>query len=127
MVNHVRRRMWIAAIILAVYWLALFTATHVRLGGLGSIGAWDKELHFFSYLLLALLLAWVLHGGARPRLGRHAAALLICAGYGALDEFLQRFVPGRVPDFNDWLADMGGAGCGLMLHQVAHVVRTGVD
>jgi VanZ family protein len=65
--------------------------------------------HCLEYAVLALLL-WM---AARrtPLLAPRAwlAALLIALVYAASDEWHQAFVPGRVPDVRDWLADAAGA------------------
>ena len=120
MVNHLPWRLWIAALVLAAYWLALFAATHLpgKEGG-GAFLHWDKVAHFCAYFGLAVLLAWVLAGSWGPRWPVYAVVFGIIAGYGALDEGLQRFVPGRSADLYDWLADMAGGICGLVVHRVA--------
>jgi VanZ family protein len=41
------------------------------------------------------------------------AAWIICAVYGASDEFHQGFVPGRMVEFRDWRNDVTGAALGL--------------
>lgn len=71
--------------------------------------------HFLEYAVLAVLL-WM---AARrtPLLAAYAglAALLIAVLYAASDEWHQGFVPGRVPDVRDWLADAAGALVALWL------------
>jgi len=42
-----------------------------------------------------------------------AAAWIICAVYGASDEFHQSFVPGRAVEFRDWRNDVTGAALAL--------------
>ncbi|WP_138120885.1 VanZ family protein [Bathymodiolus heckerae thiotrophic gill symbiont] len=37
------------------------------------------------------------------------SSLVFCSVYGMLDEWHQSFVPGRMSDINDWLADTVGA------------------
>lgn len=41
-------------------------------------------------------------------------AILITSAYGALDEFHQRFTPGRSCDVRDWMADTVGAAVVLL-------------
>ncbi|MFN3266572.1 MAG: VanZ family protein, partial [Deinococcales bacterium] len=62
---------------------------------------YDKALHFFSYALLGFLFAKALNS---PRWGFVLAAL-----YGAIDEIHQGFVPTRLSDAWDFLADALGA------------------
>lgn len=120
MVNHVRQGLWVGGPVLAIYWLAVFTATHWPYHENEPpplIRIWDKAAHFVAYAGLGLILACVLPGGKRPWLGKYVAALAVLAIYGALDEWSQAFV-GRDPDVYDWLADMAGASCGLVLHRI---------
>ncbi len=73
----------------------------------------DKLLHFSMYLVLAALLTrWVLAGRAWTR-----TALLTVAGvavFGAVDEWHQRFIPGRSTELADWIADSLGGAVGVM-------------
>lgn len=68
----------------------------------------DKWAHFFLYGLLATLFLRhpkFLKKGWRGML----LAVLAASAYGASDEFHQKFVPGRVADLADWIADTLGA------------------
>ncbi len=107
-------RLPISSALLAAYWLALFVATHtpVRVAR-GAKLPWDKLVHFGSYGVLALMLAWTVHG--RSQLTRLSALLLfgVIALYGAVDELTQRLVPSRSADFADWVADCAGGAIGL--------------
>ncbi len=73
----------------------------------------DKTLHAIEYAGLALLLA-LAFGAAKPEWRWQAALLALAAAalYAASDEFHQAFVPGRVADILDWLADSAGAAIG---------------
>lgn len=68
----------------------------------------DKLVHFGLYFGLG----WTLARAARLSGIRGAAALLglLMAGvaFSALDELLQTWVPRRVPQLADWLADVAG-------------------
>jgi VanZ family protein len=47
--------------------------------------------------------------------------VVIIATFGALDEFLQTFTPGRTgDDIYDWTADVLGALTGALLSLLAH-------
>jgi VanZ family protein len=70
----------------------------------------DKPAHAALYTILGATLGY----------GRHHAVpapphwLLIGIGalYGATDEWHQGFVPGRIPSFDDWVADVVGVTLG---------------
>ena len=69
-----------------------------------------KSAHFVEYFIFSLL---VLRGLRRERTGWilawGLAAVAIAAGYAALDELHQAFVPGRTPAVRDVLLDSSGA------------------
>lgn len=73
----------------------------------------DKVAHFAMYGILGALL---LLGRSMARL-RHRVwwPLLVVAMMGAADETRQRMVPGRTPDVADWVADLAGAGSGILV------------
>lgn len=73
----------------------------------------DKVAHFGAYLVLGFLLARGAYGIGVPIL----VAIAVGWCYGALDEFHQATVPGRMPSVGDWVADALGtaAGVGLFL------------
>jgi VanZ family protein len=68
-----------------------------------------KCAHFTEYFILSLL---ILRGIRARRHGTRLAwaglAILLVAGYASLDEFHQRFVPGRTPAVTDVLIDTTG-------------------
>jgi len=76
--------------------------------------------HTFTFAVLTIL-AW---RAARYPLARRMSRLarlalptaaLFAAFYGASDELHQRFVPGRWPTLEDWLADMLGVAIAVVL------------
>ena len=74
----------------------------------------DKLLHAIAYALLGFLVL----GAMRPTANGHGRrqlllAITMTAIYGALDEVHQHFVPGRMPDGLDVLADLAGAVFGV--------------
>ena len=78
----------------------------------------DKVVHGGLYSILGLSLAW---GRARTGFaGSTVLLLIIGAGYGALDEWHQSFVPGRDANLGDWMADVVGVMLGLMLFARFH-------
>ena len=78
------------------------------------LAAIDKVIHFAMYAVFAALVTrYVLNGRQRLRL-----ALLSIAGvavFGALDEWHQRFIPGRSTEFGDWVADSTGGVAGALV------------
>ncbi|HEX3601509.1 MAG TPA: VanZ family protein [Lacipirellulaceae bacterium] len=101
---------------LALYWLALFTATHIPPSEMVNVvEANDKVEHFSAYMLLAfgIALTWQLAAGILN--SRHLWIVWIVAiVYGALDEITQIPVH-RDCDFWDWTADACGAAAGAFL------------
>lgn len=101
--------------LLAMYWLAMFIGTHVKLADSVDIfQIRDKVVHFAAYAGLAFLAA----AFQRSRKGEVgwldlAAIWLLAAGYGLFDEITQTYV-GRTCDPLDWLADLAGAATGLI-------------
>jgi VanZ family protein len=78
-----------------------------------SVTGLDKIVHFSMYGILGFLV-----GRALPRhrlLSALVGAALGLAVFGALDEWHQRFIPGRSADVKDWIADVSGMILGLLL------------
>jgi VanZ family protein len=102
-------------IALPVYWLALIVATHypqVRLPD--EIPQSDKIVHATAFGVLALLF-WMFLKSRRPLNAASVwIAALVLIPYAALDEYLQQFV-GRDTDLMDWIADLIGIGCVLLV------------
>jgi VanZ family protein len=110
------RRVRIAATLLILYWVALFVATHVPVDAIELARNSDKVIHFAAYGGLAFLLALAMRPQRRSGLWTYAALYATVAGYGVIDELIQAFVPGRSADPLDWLADVCGAGFGLVAY-----------
>lgn len=77
----------------------------------------DKVLHFLEYGGLALLAARALNGTIREPIpaSRLVLAWLLTLAYAASDELHQAFVPQRVSDWRDLVADAIGAATALLL------------
>ena len=79
---------------------------------------WDKANHFLAYTLGGWLAASALRI-SRPatRFATVAVvAIVAVAAFGALDELLQTFTPGRSgDDIFDWTADLLGAAAGALI------------
>jgi len=68
-----------------------------------------KSAHFIEYFILSLLVLRGIRAGRKENhLGWAFVAVGIVAGYAALDEFHQSFVPGRTAAVADVLLDTGG-------------------
>ena len=80
-------------------------------GASGGGGLLRKLAHFTEFACLGALLTWL-----HALLGRNGWWSL---GWGFLaacvDETIQRFVPGRGPNFFDVLLDTGGVTLGILL------------
>ena len=111
----------IASLCLAIYWLAMFTGTHLPGSSLPSISTSDKLLHALAYTGLSFLLAWAL-----PTLGNRLIhvtwAAVIAFAYGCMDEFTQLFVPSRSCDIWDLAADCVGIALGLTSYLLLRLV-----
>jgi VanZ family protein len=69
----------------------------------------DKVLHFIEYSILGMGLRYW-SGGWKPFF------TLGGAGFAALDEFHQKFVPGRHASIFDWVADLCGMVVGSIMY-----------
>jgi VanZ family protein len=68
-----------------------------------------KSAHFVEYFVLSLLILRGIRAGRHAaRLGWALAAIALVAGYAALDEYHQSFVPGRTAAVADVLLDTSG-------------------
>lgn len=109
-----RFRRWITAA-LVVYWLIIFTGTHVpRIPVQLETGGSDKALHYLAYAGLTFLLAARYVCTAALTARATGMLFIIAAIYGIADELLQGPV-GRDPSVYDWFADLIGAMSGLLV------------
>ncbi len=109
-----------SGVVLLVYLTALITGTHLpHPEDLIPVESNDKLLHFGAYFGLAFLMAtrlWTL----RPVTWRATLAIgCLVAMTGVVDELTQ-MLPGinRQCEFLDWLADVAGTVCGLLVWQL---------
>ena len=80
---------------------------------------WDKLLHGTEYSVLGFLLARAFL--PETRLSQMLLIFLIGSAYGALDEFMQYFTPGRFSSGWDALAD----SCGVLIGISVYVLLRG--
>jgi VanZ family protein len=105
------KRIRIAIILLAVYWIAIFIATHIPVKSMPKIDNFDKYVHTFAYAVLAFLLVWALSSN-RLNWIPFAVTAVVVAVYGVFDEISQAYV-GRSADIVDWYFDCLGTVIGL--------------
>lgn len=84
-------------------------------------GQWDKVAHFAAYLVLGVLISYATHSWKRSLL----VAIGLGIAYGIADEIHQSFVPGRVPDVTDVVADALGVIAGVLLYRFFKLRRSG--
>jgi VanZ family protein len=117
------RGKWLVTItgVVVLYWLAILIATHVPLAKSQNPGrSWDKLGHLAAFAGLSALLCLTGATLWRPSWRLYASVFMMVAAYGAMDELSQRFSPGRSSDFRDWIADLLGAGIGILCFAVTH-------
>lgn len=114
----------LAPLLLAVYWVLLFTGTHLPGSTLRQMRFNDKLLHFSAYAGLAFLLAWAIP----KKIGGYSGLLFAGAtviAYAAIDELTQGFVPRRRPDLDDFIADLLGMTCGFIVYKLLRLLIFG--
>jgi len=110
----------LGVIVLAVYWILLFVGTHIPVIPANVPKVNDKVMHFTAFFGLAFFLCYVSKPGPRwKRFGRIAAVALL---YAAVDEYTQRFVPRRQPDWMDFLANAAGIFSAIACYMLAQII-----
>ena len=107
-------------VLVAFYWVCIAVGTHLpaRLDVSPSVN--DKIKHFTAFAGLAFGLCYVT--GTRPQVTtvstamRFAIIAAVVLLYAVIDEITQIFIPGRVPDRYDVLADAMGAGSMILVY-----------
>ena len=100
---------WVWPLAIAGLIFVASSRSHVVAPGITRVD--DKIVHFAVYGLLATLVCRI-GGGWRGAVW----SLAIVSAYGASDEWHQSFVPGRMCDVNDWIADTLGAALAIGLY-----------
>jgi VanZ family protein len=114
----------IASLCLIVYWVAIFTATHLPGSTLPTVAGSDKIHHMLAYTGLAFLLGWAIPS-RESRLRQLSIVVLIAIAYAGLDELTQAFIPGRHGDPRDWAADVVGIVCGITIYALSRQLLSG--
>ena len=100
-------RHWLPVLAYVAFILSLSTS---RTTGPTFFHGQDKFMHFFVYAGFGVVLVRAFRAAWEGRAGLPwpAGAVLAGSSMGVLDEFYQRFVPGRTSDVRDWVADTAG-------------------
>jgi hypothetical protein len=121
----VTRRRWIPPIAWAA---VILTLTSIPAPDFAPVGAFafpgaDKLVHAGMYGVLGALLARAVGAATPPRtLGRLLLGVLL---FAIVDEWHQRFIPGRSADALDVVADVAGAAVGFAA--AARLLRRGLS
>lgn len=100
-----------------ILWAALILlATSIPNPNLPTPGRADLLVHAAMYGTLGYLSARAAGASRAATLALVAAA---CVAFGAVDEWHQRFIPGRFAGVDDWGADCLGAALGVLAFAVA--------
>ncbi len=97
----------LATLVLIVYWIALFTGTHMPRPPKVPLPYGDKLQHFTAFFGLAMLLCWAIPTRGRP-LRKILIVLAIAIPYAAFDEWTQGFTANRTVDINDFYTNTAG-------------------
>lgn len=107
---------------LILYWVLLFTATHIPLKKGTLPQGTDVPLHFIAYAGLSFLLTWWLSLKWDKLTPKRLLAVFVGVSlFGILDELLQGIpVLQREPSLDDWVADTLGGLLGITLYLLVH-------
>ena len=123
MYNYLKEnRKKVLLIPLIIYWIIILIGTTIPADAfVDVVELSDKVEHFIAYFGLAVLLGLNLYFQEKWKkisLYYIVATLVICLTYGVLDELHQLFVPNRMAEFWDWVADSLGTITGLFITSV---------
>jgi len=81
--------------------------------------SYDKLAHIFVFAVLSFLLGFALYREQNGRtIKTKLIPLTICLVYSSLLEYLQSFVPGRMFDWYDFLANFTGGLVGVIIFSI---------
>jgi VanZ family protein len=103
-----------AAIVLCLYWLAIFAGTHLPRLPRSLPPIDDKLAHFGAYFVLTTLMCHTAKSARRIR--RFGVIGIVAMTYGAIDELTQTLVPGRTCDVWDYACDVSGIWIAIALY-----------
>ncbi len=108
----------VASVLLSLYWVTIFVGTHLPSSAVPRLHLSDKVFHVGAFAGLAFLLAWAIPKTIRGMTHHFLIVAAIGCGYAILDEWTQLFVPGRVSDLYDCIADFIGVALGFAVYVV---------
>ena len=116
---HVQRNtlmQWVPFIVWVVLVFVVSSIPHLAVPSLGMPRWSDKIAHFVEYAVLAFLFYRGERGKGR-RMGIPAWLLVIAVtlAIASVDEYHQRFIPGRDSSIWDWTADAVGIVIGTLI------------
>lgn len=97
--------------------LTLTTLPGRQVSRWGFSGSLLDLAHIPLFTGLTLVTLWAVIGGGRVQ--RITFVVLVIVAFAALDEWLQRFAPGRVASLADFLRDGIGVGIGVALAEAS--------
>ena len=105
---------------LGLYWILIFTGTHLPKipNVLPTVS--DKAKHFTAFFGLAILLSYTTT--SRNLLRRFSWIAIVSFVYAALDEITQTFIRGRTADVMDFVADAAGASVAIGCYLIARKI-----
>jgi VanZ family protein len=122
-----RNRTAITFGLLIVGWIIalLVESSHPPLALLGAVEGLDKAAHFLAFIVLGLFICGASFSlNPKPAIPFFSMPLLLATLSGIAEEGYQLFVPGRAASLLDLLADIGGAGCAVLLaNRFAALIR----
>jgi VanZ family protein len=111
----------LATIVLVIYWIALFTGTHMPSPPRIGVRVSDKVHHFTAFFGLATLLYWVVPARRGP-LRKVAFVMFVALTYAAVDESTQAFSPNRSVDLKDFFANSAGILAATLFYLVSRAI-----
>lgn len=111
----------LATVVLVVYWILLFSGTHLPSPPKTGMPGSDKSQHFIAFFGLATLLCWAIPARKRP-LRKIFWVLVIAVSYAAFDEWSQGFVPNRQVDIKDFYTNVLGILAAIACYAMAIVM-----
>ncbi len=96
--------------------LALTTLPGRQVARWGFTGSLLDFAHIPLFTGLTLVTLWAVVG---PRAQRLAFVVIAIVAFAAVDEWLQRFAPGRVASLADFVRDLLGVGIGVALSEAS--------
>ena len=76
----------------------------------------DKLIHLCEYMIFGFLVSAAMISRIPDTVPLYFATLILAGIFAALDEVYQYVIPGRLPSFRDWVADVLGLLIGGLLY-----------